>query len=673
MYGWPVLLIPIVIHLFNLRRYRTLYFPNVRFLQQIQRERRIRNRLRDWLLLASRLLALASLLMAFALPVSPNVEGGIAEQSQAVSLYLDNSFSMSAEGKDGPLYRKARRLAAALINQMDAGASVQVQTNNQDPRLRRFYAPSEARPLINEIEPGPATQDLHKVMERQSLALGQQASANRLRVVFCDFQRSTCPLDALVADSSVRTLWVPLAQSMPGNLFIDTVTFETPFIYPGQKTRCKVRLVNTGEEDVEDLSVHLTLNGSNKAVGQVSVPGGGSQNAELVFTPDQTGWQRAEVHIKDYPVTFDDHYYFTFRILSEATVLQIAPQAPSSVASAYQTDDYFQLTTTRPKQADYGSIDQYEMIMLMAGPSISGGAIDRLKDYVAGGGNLLVIPRPQAPPDARLFRAFGLPTLAPARKNNTGMRNPDVSRPFFEDVFESMPRQVDMPKIKKYYPSSQPLPFQAEVLLSLRNEAPIFYRAPFQGGNVFVLHTALDEAWANLEEHALFVPLCFKTALYGGGRTLYQGVIASQNSVVSPIRPQQKDEVLELASEGNKQEAFIPQQRFEGNQYRLFPGASLSKAGFYRVRPHQDSPEAKKAWIAFNYDRRESALSTHSATAIEQAAERLGIELADGNLQSTVQQASAMTEPFIPRWRWFLVAGLLFLVLEVLITKLAPA
>src|SRR5690554_6157030 len=95
-----VLAIPIIIHLFHFRRFRKVYFSDIRFLKEVQQESRSRNRVRPWPVMAGPLLALSCLVLAFTVPHPSGFQSGSTAGSSAVSIYLDNSFSMEAGDGD---------------------------------------------------------------------------------------------------------------------------------------------------------------------------------------------------------------------------------------------------------------------------------------------------------------------------------------------------------------------------------------------------------------------------------------------------------------------------------------------------------------------------------------------------------------------------------------------
>src|ERR1700685_3871109 len=92
LWALTALAVPIIVHLFNFRRYKTVYFSNVKFLRELKEETSSRSRLKHWLVLASRLLAVAFLVMAFAQPFIPNKHNKFGGGKKYVSIYIDNSF-----------------------------------------------------------------------------------------------------------------------------------------------------------------------------------------------------------------------------------------------------------------------------------------------------------------------------------------------------------------------------------------------------------------------------------------------------------------------------------------------------------------------------------------------------------------------------------------------------
>lgn len=114
LFGLAALAIPVIIHLFNFRRFKTVYFTNVRFLKNIQEETATKSKLKHLFILLSRLLAIAFLVFAFAQPFIPSNQSAKTTAHRAVSIYIDNSFSMEAVNNDEQLLNIAKRKAEEI-------------------------------------------------------------------------------------------------------------------------------------------------------------------------------------------------------------------------------------------------------------------------------------------------------------------------------------------------------------------------------------------------------------------------------------------------------------------------------------------------------------------------------------------------------------------------------
>src|ERR1700747_2626410 len=114
LFTFFALSIPIIVHLFNFRRYKKVFFTNVRFLKEVQQESRAKSTLKRLLILFSRLLALSCLVLAFAQPVLHG-ENFEKKGMQIKIIYIDNSFSMQAVNKSGSLLEDAKRKAREIV------------------------------------------------------------------------------------------------------------------------------------------------------------------------------------------------------------------------------------------------------------------------------------------------------------------------------------------------------------------------------------------------------------------------------------------------------------------------------------------------------------------------------------------------------------------------------
>jgi len=156
LFALAALAIPIIIHLFYFRRFKTVYFTNVRFLKEVKEETSARQKLRNLLVLLMRCLAVAALVFAFAQPFIPkDVE--VRQGQKLVSVFVDNSFSMRAMSEDVPLLEKAKQRLA--FNEM-----LILQLKNQLRKLKWQNVPAVHQ---KPIAPHPEIQDFIEKLPSQ--------------------------------------------------------------------------------------------------------------------------------------------------------------------------------------------------------------------------------------------------------------------------------------------------------------------------------------------------------------------------------------------------------------------------------------------------------------------------------------------------------------------------
>ena len=148
---WALLLliIPIIIHLFNFRRYKKVVFSNVSMLKEIETQSRKTKQLKKWLVLLTRVIALSSLILAFAIPYIPS-QSGLFDR-KLISIYIDNSQSMLAEGESGQLFEDAKNKAREIIRNLPENAEIQIINNGLSFSSNKTNSPSNALRLIDNL------------------------------------------------------------------------------------------------------------------------------------------------------------------------------------------------------------------------------------------------------------------------------------------------------------------------------------------------------------------------------------------------------------------------------------------------------------------------------------------------------------------------------------------
>ena len=388
--GLALLAIPIIVHLFNFRRFKKVYFTNVRFLREIKEESTVKSRLKHLLVLASRILALSLIVLAFAQPFIPSNEKETITGTNAVSIYIDNSFSMEAKYDRQRLISLAENKAREIVKAYNNEDEFQILTNDFEVRHQRLITSEEFNGYVDEIEISPQVRELKDVMERQKEILNKSSAANKVVFIISDFQESITNLEA---DSGFSVNLVRLQSTVEKNVFIDSCWLEMPVILLNKSNSLIVRLTNTGEQPIENSRLTLKINDQIKALTDFDIAANSTMTDTVKFSLPEPGNYKAELNIEDHPVVFDDSYFLTFRVDASAKILAINRQEPNKFIQAlFADDEYFVLKNKEVNKLDYSEFQGYELIILNNLEIIPSGLAHQLDEYVKNGGGLVIFP-----------------------------------------------------------------------------------------------------------------------------------------------------------------------------------------------------------------------------------------------------------------------------------------
>ncbi len=664
LWALAALAIPVILHLFYFRRFKKVYFTNVRFLKEVKEETSVRSKLRNLLVLAARLLALLFLVLAFAQPFIPQ-KGGVKKGIKALSVYVDNSFSMSAATQDVPLLERAKQRAREIVSGHGAEDRFQVLSNDFSGRQQRLLTREDALAAIEDIKLSPAVQPLSKVLARQKQALSNAGTDNQELFLVSDFQRSTMDLRTY-QDTLLPLSLIPLQSVQEKNLSVDSVWFEAPVRMAKQTTPLLVRIRNHSEEPVENARVTFKYGRENKPLGTFSIGPGASRVDTVNVTITGTGWQRAELSITDYPIQFDDQYFISFYVAEEIKVLSINDATPNRyLQAAVDGIPYFKLSDSGSQNLDYSQFGQYQLIILNDLTSPSSGMGAELQEYVRNGGNLLVFPGRNATLGAYKDFLLGFAANAPQSFEQTSrvVGEVNTSEFVFRDVFLNRSANLRLPSTQGNFNFGKFSSRAEERLLTYRDGTPFLSKYQLEKGNLYVCAAPLDQQFNNLVNSGeVFVPMLFKMAISAGTDSRIAYTIGRDDL----LEAQHQSSGAEVAykMKGSTGE-FIPEQRTVGSKVFLGVNDQVKEAGWYDLFLQEDKITHE---YAFNYNRKESELQYFRPEELKSTlGEKVNVIEA---LDSAVLTASIEeNNKGVSLWRWCILLALLFLLAEVLLLR----
>lgn len=656
--------IPIIIHLFYFRRFKKVYFSNVKFLKEVKEETSARQKLRNLLVLLMRCLAVLAMVVAFAQPFIP--QGTAVKQGDnTVSIFVDNSFSMQALSTNVPLIDKAKQRAREIINAYREEDRFQVLTNNFDGKHQRLVSKEEALGLVDEIRSGPAVRKVSQVLSRQRQILSTSTAANQVCYIISDFQKNITDLDN-VRDTSLKVNLIPLQSVQENNVGIDSAWFEAPVRTLNQPNKLIVSVRNHGNENALDVPLSVTYNGETKPVGLLNISSGGSALDTVFLNISSNGWQEAELSLTDYPIQFDDRYYFTFHVEEFLNVLVINEQLPDSrIGTAFASAGFFRVSSQPARNLDYSTFPSYHLIVCNGVQHITSGLSFELTQYLNNGGKVVAFP----PSNADLaswndfLRNVSASELGVFEEVERVVADVNTEEFVFLDVFENTAANLRLPVTKGNFRLAQSASIAEEKLLTYRDGQTFLGKYKTGKGILYLFSAPLEERFSNLVQSGeVFVPMLYKMAISSARSRPIAYTIGANELIESDNVLSAGERVYRLRSE---REEFIPQQRRVASRVYLTVGEVVRNAGYYDLFIKPDTILAK---FAFNYDRRESNLQYFSVTELEQAAPEFVSIVGAGEFASLTEVISERKTGIV-LWRYFVILALIALATEAVILR----
>ncbi len=678
LWGLLALAIPLIIHLFNFRRTRKVLFTNVAFLKKVETETSSFRKLKQWLIMASRMLFIAALVMAFAQPFLPaKTDSGSGSAVGVNSLYLDNSLSMENTAANKRYLDLAIVKLDELLTLFKNAQNLQFLTNDYSGDDQFLSNASKIKDRLTSIIFSNSHRTLGSVYKRQEMLADKinHDTANNF-FWFSDFQKSTSGnLSGLKLDSINKIYLVPVQSENVHNVFVDSVWMNSPFVREMQNNQVKVELHNSGNEAITDLPVKLVMDNTQSSTASVSIPPSGSAIANFSFTVREKGVHRGEISFEDQPVNFDNKYYFVINASPPVDILHLYQNKSRAdyVSRMYANDSMFVYNSANVNNIDPARIQLADLVVLEGIISPDAGLRTALIPFITKGGSLLIIPAANMDSVAynTLLSPFGISNLSKHTYNadepKVDMMEPDRGNPFFADVFDrgESNTHINVPAV---WPNIQ-WTGAGENLLTLRNGNRFLTKTNFAAGLVYLLASSLEPEYGNFAEHAFFVPTLFKIAALSikPQRLAYN---FSEAVIELPLSDSPPNAIYKLK---NNELEILPVQRVVGKNVILeLPNtADMSaedelRSGFYELLIDNKPSDL----LAINHASVESEMEFYKPEELKEIfAKNPNVTVFDNILDGDFVSTFAANNFGKSLWKYFLFAALFFLLIEILLIR----
>lgn len=637
--------LPLIIHLINRRKAVRRPFPALKLLKE-SNERIARSvKVRQWLLLALRVLAIAVLALALAKPYFLSSQGITAEERMptAVVFVVENGFAMSHDNWWDLSERETRRQLSNLRPWDEAAV---VTTSDTTPPLARLTSDhSEVRRSLSNIqwryEPG----DLADALTSASDILAGSQLPNRRIVVIGSGTDSPTIDRRRELNLSHPVDYVSIRggdeEAVTDNLAIVAVDYQQDG--PARQGQWRVDAVveNLGRTDRSDVRIQLRIDDQVVAGTTIDVPAGQTASHSFLHRLDGSEMVPGLVELVDADeLEADNQWHFLIRPRHRIRALLIN----GSPSTSPHNDELFFLTRAlSPDNRDDGNVttsvttieglnrrelEDFDVVVMANVDRVSTEQASQIHRFVEDGGGLFITMGDQVQPESynsqladllpRPLR--GMKQLAERNDPDapvkiTRMGHPQRQHPIFQ-VF-GLPGGSSIQSVQVYsYMLLDPAPSDREsrLILSYQDNAPALLERQVGQGRVLLFTSSIDRDWTNFPMRSAYLPMVNRSLLYLARRATSQA--DDLHKVGDPVRLDVGDLV--------RRRAIIHDP--DGRRRILEPvdgGVTFTpeQPGVYRFFADEDEGSTARTvdslTIAANVDRSGSALTAFPHTILD--------------------------------------------------------
>ena len=636
-----LLLIPLLIHLFQLQKFKKEAFTNVRFLKEIELETRKSSKLKKLLILLSRLMAFAALIIAFA---QPFIDKNKSLDKRESVYYLDNSLSMQAKaaaGTDQLQFNKNQLLDKAVG--LEANQTLLSNNKLHDQLDSKTFK----NRLVN-LDYYPIHKNINQILLEINNDLKKKKNTLFDIHLLSDFQNINGKIDSNLIDKKQQYNFITPANTNHKNISIDS-------IWIAERNPKEITLMSrltSHELDIDDLSVSLSLNEVLYGKSTLNLAAGTSK--EIAFKIPATDSTSGKISISDHSLNFDNELFFKIPKNYRTKVLVIGHK--SDFLNRIYQKNAFELTKVTYKDLDQSQITKQDLIILDELEMISNPLIQTLNSFVENKGKLVVIPAANSELGTynKLLQSFDAGSISDKFNTDKKISKINYEHPFFNNVFEKEIYNFQYPTLNEGFIL---LLKNASPLLQFEDRTDFASEIKYKDGKVYVIAAPLSGLGNKFSNSPLVVPLFYNFSLEGQQNAAIYKTIGQTNHMIvqSNISGDQPIKIVRNELE------FIPLQSKNNDKIRITTNDYPLTAGIYEFKSNDNVIEK----IAYNYNRKESDLSYQSLQPLADQYnniylyESIDKAIKDGNQRNNNKNL----------WQLFIIFALVFLVLEILLQK----
>jgi hypothetical protein len=684
--------VPLLIYLLNLRKPKKVRFSTLAFFDSLKTTALKRIRIKRWLLLAVRMLAIAALVVAASRPFLPSGLGvGNESEPRVSAILIDNSPAMVQVDRSGPYFQQALSIAEDIVNSADSDDRFVLDVTHGESLNTPFLTPGGVSARLGGLEPLNKGSYFGERLTRLRDRLEEAREPNKMIYLITDARTSRLEDFAdrfSPEESEVSLHLLKVGEGRAENTAFGDVAILDESPDDGTVT-LGAELINHGTSIARNQFLSLFRNGELVLQQPFELEPGAGQTFRFELTPDNNSGRyiNAELFIEGDELTFDNRHYVAIQLPETRRVLVVEETISGRIFNSYlrpvldiagSESARFDFSFVNLNDLQPSDVFKYDAVIIDGIRNIPDYLIQALSDHVQAGAGLLFLPAAEGNMGSynRLLGVSDAGRFANVNGSYGSFRTidrmaaPEEGHPVLENIFERDDDEeirVNVPELFYYYeiepgPGSFSFP-----ILKTATGRPLLQEVRVGNGRLIYSAIGSDPGWSNFPIKPFFAPIFFRSVEYlarGSGAEL------NQHRLGTPFRTilERSVEQVEIFKED---EVIVPDLR------QTFRGTEISYSGqewtpgMLRLQAGENP-----VYFSVNQDAMESRLNTLGVTEAEELFDDyfISITVTESGSDREVLLARLQTESFGREiWFWFIITAIILLITESLISRLYKA
>lgn len=658
---WALLFlaVPIVVHLFNLRKYKKEVFTNTAILRNFLNETQKTSKLKKRLLLACRLLALLCIIMAF---VQPFLSSSQRKNGQiGISIYIDNSISMELPSTSITALEDAKKQALEIVHRYKNQAVYNIIANEFTSSELQVVSYQEAVDAIKNITITTDRKSLDDVYTKQSNILNTSKQEQKQYFWISDFQKNQTSNFKSKIENEVNAIIIP--HNKKKNIYIDTAFIFSQAIKLGQDIKIVYKAKKSEDDQTHSSLISFYQNDVIRHRKEIYWNEKNEAIDTLILKLVQSDWQFLKLTISDGSLAYDNDYLFSFYLAPRPSVTLISQGAESKyIMNALKADNNFDVRSYNSLNISQADIQKTHLILLNQISKVTATDATWVDNVLQSGKNVAIFLPPNAAQMGygEFLQRIGAGGIISVDNTPSRIKQINTQDALFSDVFSSLDKLSDLPQSSYYYLLHNFSERGRETLISFENSNPFLIKYSQMGeGNLYLFTGLITSDKSNFVYSSLFAPLIYKLGAQASSSNVYSYFISKNSVITIPVDNDKSDKIYKLV---NSNHEIIPPQRKVGNALSFSLDNVKVEAGFYSLKNNQNETLRH---IALNYPRYESDMQFYSSSELQNI---LGTNVHIYDSQNPyIKHSTSLSES--NAWKMWVLLALLFYLLEMIISK----